>query len=56
MLLCCAGDSAGQLQFLLWDAHPVDHKAEREFGYASSPLEAGVPQTVEWILSTQGMK
>jgi dihydroflavonol-4-reductase len=38
--------AAGQLSFLLWDAHIDTNKAQRELGFVPTPLEEGVAKTV----------
>jgi hypothetical protein len=36
----------GQLHFFLWDPRPVSAKAQRELGWAPTPLEEGLGAVV----------
>jgi nucleoside-diphosphate-sugar epimerase len=37
----------GQLEYFLWQAHPDSSKAQRELGFAPTPLEDGIRRTLE---------
>jgi nucleoside-diphosphate-sugar epimerase len=37
----------GQLNYLLWQAHPDSSKAQRELGWTPTPLEEGIHRTLE---------
>jgi dihydroflavonol-4-reductase len=46
--------AAGQLHFLLWDAHVDASRARPELGYAPVSLEEGVARTIA-CLRDQGL-
>jgi nucleoside-diphosphate-sugar epimerase len=37
----------GQLEYILWQAHPDSSKAQRELGWKTTPLEEGIRKTLE---------
>ena len=37
----------GQLEYILWQAHPDSSKAQRELGWQVTPLEEGIRKTLE---------
>jgi dihydroflavonol-4-reductase len=37
----------GQLEYILWQAHPDSSKAQRELGWTTTPLEEGVRKTLD---------
>jgi dihydroflavonol-4-reductase len=36
----------GQLEYILWQAHPDSSKAQRELGWQTTPLEEGIRKTL----------
>ena len=42
----------GQLHFLLWQARVDNTKAREELGIEFMPWEAGIRETVRWMLET----
>jgi nucleoside-diphosphate-sugar epimerase len=37
----------GQLEYILWQAHPDSSKAQSELGWKTTPLDEGVRKTLE---------
>jgi dihydroflavonol-4-reductase len=37
----------GQLEYILWQAHPDSSKAQRELGWKTTPLDEGVRKTLD---------
>jgi dihydroflavonol-4-reductase len=37
----------GQLEYILWQAHPDSSKAQRELGWKTTPLDEGVRRTLD---------